>query len=150
MGFRDNLRKVAFTLRRLPGEKFEIRPYRIFVVRETHPGKHPGDGPVTTVETEITEANGQPPKVRYMSEEERALGQLHSSTLELGPITPPFPGGGTSWDTLTGKSLAKGDTFYYKLIGPEYPNGARFRFIGGKSDRTFSYRIRVSPVSEKS
>lgn len=147
MAFRDNIRKLAFNLRKLPGERFQIRPYTVAVVVTTWAGTRIGEGAKTETTTAITEAGGQPPKVRWLSDQEKALAGYSDATVEVGPITPDFPGGGTSWATLMQTAAPVRSTVHYLLTGPEFPSGARFERIGWRSDKTFGYRIRLQRVA---
>ncbi len=141
----DRLRRLAHRIRNIPG-KFGVRPYRVFVISQTHPGEHPGDGPSEETLTEVVEKGGNPPKVRYLSDEERALGNLSAAVMEIGPITPDHPGGGTTWSLLNGQSLTDGQVLHYELTGPEFPDGARFERVGGRDDRGYHFKIRVQPL----
>lgn len=145
--FRDNIRKLAYNLRRLPGERFQIRPYTISVVVTTWSGTRVGEGTKTETATAITEAGGQPPKIRWLSDQEKALGGYNDAILEVGPITPNFPGGGTSWATLVPSSTPALSTVHYLVTGPEFPTGARFELVGRRSDKTFGYRIRLQRIA---
>lgn len=147
MGFRDEIRQLAYELRAIPGREFEIRPYTVSVTIRSWTGDVPGEGSTTVTTTPITEADGQPPKVRFLNDEQIALGGLSKGSIEVGPITPDFPGGGTTWATLSGGGADPGESFYYVLTGPEFPNGARFLFAGGKTDRAFRYMVTLTPLS---
>jgi hypothetical protein len=149
MGFRDSLRSVVSSIRAIPGRDFEIRPYTVAVVTRAWSGTHPGEGLETVSTTPITEADGQPPKVRFLNDEQRALADgLPMGSVEVGPITPDFPGGGTTWAALSGSGTTAGNSFHYLLTGPRFPSGARYRFVGGRSDKTFGYRVTLAPMSE--
>lgn len=148
MGFRDEFRELAHELRAIPGRDFEIRPYTASVIIRTWSGGKPGDGTATDAETAIVEGDSQPPKIRFLSDEEKALAGLGATVLEIGPITPDFPGGGTSIATLLGTAAAAGTEVLYKITGPEYPTGVECIREGVESDRTFGYKIRVRPVAD--
>lgn len=140
MGFRDDIRDLCFQLRAIPGRDFEIRPYTVQVVTRQWSGSEPGEGVETVAAQFITESDNQPPKVRFLNDEEIALGGYNEATVEVGPITPDFPGGGTSITTL-GQDPPANTLFDYILTGPEYPSGAIFRLKGIKSDKTFGYFV---------
>lgn len=147
MGFRDDIRELAFELRALPGEEFEIRPYTVEVVTRTWSGDYPGEGLSAITTTPITEAHGQPPKVRVVNDEQRALGNFPKGSLRVGPITPDFPGGGTSIETLNPSGLNPGESFYYVITGPDYPDGARFLVTEAKADKTFGFFVTLAPFA---
>lgn len=140
MGFRENIRKLAYNLRRLPGERFGIRPYTVAVLIREWDGGEVGQGTLTETLTPIVEANGQPPKVHWLTSEELAVGGLPAGTVEIGPVTPDFPGGGTTLATLQ-PDLDDSSELFYVLTGPEYPSGGKFRLTGVRTDRTFGYRV---------
>lgn len=149
MALAQDLLPVVFNARGLVGE-FGLRPYTVSVIHRTWTEDGTGNGTPNDVETPITEANAQPPKVRALNGEEKALLGLSGTVWEIGPITPDFPGGGTTIATLTGPGTTPlpGDEFFYKLVGPEYPTGALFRLHEVKSDKTFGYRVTIKPVGE--
>ena len=140
MGFRDDIRKLCYDLRAIPGRDFEIRPYRVQVVLRQWSGSEPGEGTETVTTIDITESDNQPPKVRWLSDEEIAVGGYEAATVEVGPITPDFPGGGTAVSVL-GQDPPPNCLFDYVLTGPESPDGAIYRLKALKSDKTFGYRV---------
>tara|TARA_R100001163_G_scaffold64608_1_gene59268 strand:- start:4695 stop:5135 length:441 start_codon:yes stop_codon:yes gene_type:complete len=139
VGFRDDIRKLCFELRAIPGRDFEIRPYTVKVVLRQWSGDEPGQGVETVTSIDITESDGQPPKVRWLTDEEIAVGGYDQSTVEVGPITPSFPGGGTLITTL-GQDPPPNTLFDFVLTGPQYPDGAIYRLKALHSDKTFQYR----------
>ncbi len=147
MGFRDDMRAIAYNLRSLAGDPYEIRPYTVKVVTRTWTGNVIGEGSELVATTTITEANGQSPKVRFLNDEQLALGGLPKGSIQVGPITPDFPGGGTTWETISGGGVEPGEMFHYILTGPEFPTGARFLLVGGNSDRAFRYMVTLRPLS---
>lgn len=147
MGFRDDIRAIAYNARAMAGRDFQIRPYTTAVVVKSWSGTHPGEGVEVTSTTPVTEADGQPPKVRILNDEQIALGGLPKGSVKVGPITPDFPGGGTHITTLTGNGAQAGESFYYTLTGPEYPDGARFLLVGVDSDRSFGYSVTLKPFA---
>lgn len=149
MTFRDDIRALAYSVRQIPGD-LGVRPYTVSVSVSTWSGATPGEGTEDVTVTAITEANGQPPKVRWLTDEERALGGYADAVIEVGPITPDFPGGGTSWAVLTQSAAAAvpGTVIRYVLTGPEFPSGANFERVGGTSDRTFNYKLRLQRVAD--
>lgn len=144
---RDSLRQLAWNIRAIPGRDFGIRPYTLHVRVTTYAGDHVGDGTETATTTPITEADGQPPKVRFLNDEQRALGGLPDGTVEVGPITPSHPGGGTDLAILTPST--EGTVVHYILTGPEHPTGASYLLHAVKTDRALRYMLTLKPVAEK-
>lgn len=144
---RDRYRRLANRIRAIPGQRFGLRPYTVAVLLKEYSGTYTGDGTETETETAIVEANGQPPKVRFLKDEERALADMPAGSVEVGPITPDFAGGGTAIATLKQSSAAAQDAVQWKLTGPEFPNGALFVAEGFKTDRALHYRVRLRPVA---
>ena len=146
MTFQASLRAIANSVRSIPGT-MGVRPYRAFVVSRAWSGDEPGDGDPSTAETttseEITEANGQPPRIRSLNSEEIAVGGYDMGTWEIGPVTPDFPGGGTLITDVQRSGTGKSTLLHIRLVGPEFPNGANFRLKDVTSDRGYHYKFLV-------
>lgn len=139
------LRKLAYSVRAIPGQ-LGVRPHRVSVLRRSWSGPHVGDGTRTDVEVDIVEAGGQPPKVRWLSDEELAVGSLNPGTVQIGPITPAFPGGGTNLGTLDGSALTAGQVRHLWIVGPQHPNGAAYKVTKLTADRALHYTIQATPA----
>jgi hypothetical protein len=148
MTLADDLKPLAHSVRAIPGQ-LGIRPYTVSTIKRTWSGGNTGNGTPTDTETPITEADSQPPRVRALSGEEKALLDLAGTAWEIGPITPSFSGGGTAISVLKPTDLYQGDEFFIRLVGPEYPTGALMRIVDIKTDRALNYRVTVKPVEEQ-
>ena len=144
--FADSLRELAYNARAIPGQ-LGIRPNSVAIVRGTWSGTNTGRGDEIGELWPITEANGQPPKVREINTEELALGNLGKGSLKIGPITPDFPGGGTALADLQ-PCVNAGQTVHVIVTGPAYPNGAKFVIKSVNADRALHWTLTVEPVSE--
>jgi hypothetical protein len=120
-----------------------FRPFSFTILDATWTGQHTGEGSEIGEANPITEANGQPPRVRFLTGEEIALGNLGAGAIEVGPITPPFAGGGTSLETLAG-DLQTGATRHGLLRGPGHV-GTLYRLIDINSERATRYMLRAAP-----
>ncbi len=146
---RDNFRRIAHRIRAIPGKRFGLRPYTVSVTHRVHSGTYTGDGTITDATTTIAEADGQPPKVRWLDGEELALGELPGGSVEVGPITPDFSGGGTSLTTLQGgSSVSDQDEVFYTLTGPEFPSGAKYMLHDVRTDRALHYMVTLRPMEK--
>ena len=146
---RDGYRALADRIRAIPGRDFGLRPYTVSVVLRYHSGENAGDGDAVDVATPL-EVGGQPPKVRFANDEERALGNLPAGSLDVGPITPEHvspgtAGGGLAWDVITGAAAIAGTEVLYLVTGPEFPGGALYAKVGGDSARGLRYTLRLAP-----
>lgn len=139
MSFRDSLRRVAHSVRAIP-DKLGCRTYTVAVVTNLSGGAEPGQGSQTTTTTAITEAGGAPPRVRWLSNEELAVGGYESAMVQIGPVTPDFPGGGTLLSTLA-PTPPVNTSVRVVLTGPRYPAGANFEIVEVKHDRAFGYKL---------
>jgi hypothetical protein len=124
-----------------------LRPYSVSVITRTRSGDYGLQGSEVTETVTITESGGYPPKVRFLSDKELALGDLASGSVEVGPITPSHSGGGTLLATLTGDSLENRQLYHFRITGPEFPDGQLFRLVNVKSDRALHYKLTISPVA---
>lgn len=141
-GFRrilHNARAIAGTL--------GLRPYRVYVLHGSWSGTYPGEGAETETSTEITESGGQPPKVRFLNDEELQLaGGVPRGPVNIGPITPDHGSGGTALSTLI-PAVTAGQTVYLKLVGPQFPDGVKYVITEVGTDRALHYTIRAQPNS---
>ena len=146
----DRYRRIAYDKRRVPNVH-GLRPYRVYVLIESWSGPD-HTGTLSQQQTEITESGGAPPKVRWVTDEERALGGYDSGTLRVGPITPAFSHNGVSGGTALSvlqPELAKGEVLAYLLVGPGYPaQGGRFALKDIKTDRAPRYMLTLERVSD--
>lgn len=144
MTLRDDLLPLINEIRSIPGQ-LGLRPYSVAIVIGTWSGTYVGRGSEDTETAEITEANGQPPKVRFPNDEQIALGNLGKGDAIVGPITPDHSGGGTPLSDLV-PAVQSGQTVHAILTGPAYPTGARFRIKDVKTDRALHWTLTLTPV----
>jgi hypothetical protein len=141
----DGLKGLAYGVRSLPG-KLGVRPHTVSIVRRSWSGSQPGDGVQTDVETKIHEGGNQPPKIRWLTEEQLAVGQLQPGTVAVGPITQKFNGGGTDLSDLDASELLTGEARYLRITGPMHPKGALYKIIKLSADHALHYTLTASPV----
>jgi len=142
MSFRDDIRGICHEVRSIPGQ-LEMRPYSVEAVTRVWSGDEPGQGTEQVDREVVTEAGGHPPKVRWLSAEEIAVGGFEAMTAEIGPITPEFSGGGSVIDSLKRKGKGSRALLHFVLTGPEFPCGANFKLKTFTSHRAFQYRMVV-------
>lgn len=141
----EELLPVVHDARAIAGE-LGFRPHTVALVVVTSSGTHTGDGTRTETVTAITEAGGQPPRVRWLKDEELALGQLAVGSIEVGAITPSFAGGGTDLALLTGADMTTGQVRLLRITGPNHPSGADYCITSISADRTLRYMIQAAPT----
>lgn len=145
---RDRYRAIAYRARAIAGEQHGLRPHTASIIQTIWSGAHTGDGSRSETETAIVEAGGQPPKIRWLNDEALALGNLAKGSVQVGPITPLFSGGGTDLVAIQGTALLAGDTLHVRITGPKHPTGALYRITKVDEDRALRYMITAEPVSE--
>lgn len=145
MPLSDDLKAILYECRAIPGE-LGLRPYTVTVVQGAWSGSYAGEGIEVATETAITESGSQPPKVRWLDDEQLALGGLSRGTVEIGPVTPDHTGGGTALSELV-PAVSTGHTVHVKLTGPAHPTGALYAISEVKTDRALRWMIRAVPVS---
>lgn len=145
---RDRYRRIANRVRRIPGEH-GLREHSVAIVVVAKPGTYTGDGTRAETLTAITESGGYPPKVRWLNDEEKALGQLPSGAVDVGPITPAHAAGGTDRDLLNGEDLAVGQVRLLRITGPQHPDGADYTIKNVSVDRALRVMIRAVPVGSQ-
>jgi hypothetical protein len=148
MTLASDLLETVYEGRAIAGD-LGFRPHSVAIVIVSSSGTHTGDGTRTESETAVTEAEGQPPRIRWLKDDEVALGMLPKGTVEVGPITPSFSGGGTDLDLLNGADLTDGQVRLLRITGPNHPNGADYRIKGVSADRALRYMITATPVGSQ-
>lgn len=146
MALSDALRGPLESARSIAGT-LGLRPYTVTVSVRSWSGDEPGEGVETVAVAPITE-RGQPPRVKFLNDEQIALGQLARGAVEIGPITPAHAGGGTPIDTLVGTSAHAGEVMHFTLSGPEIPDGARYSLTRVSSDSALHYTLTLEPVAQ--
>ena len=145
MSIRDSLRQLAYNVRAIPNA-YGLRPYHsVAILAGAWSGTVTGRGLFTAELTPITEANGAPPKVREVSTEELALGNLGKGSLKIGPITPDFPGGGTAIDVLK-PAVDAGQTVQVLITGAGNPDGSLYVIKSINADHGLHWTMTVTPV----
>jgi hypothetical protein len=148
MSLADSLKPTQFAARSIAG-RLGFRPHSVALVAVSTSGTHTGDGSRTEIETEIVESGGQPCRVRWLKDDEVALGQLPMGTVEVGPITPSHTGGGTDLDLLTGADLSDGQVRLLRITGPNHPNGADYTIKSVSADKALRYMVTAVPVGSQ-
>jgi hypothetical protein len=145
MTLADDLKPIVYSARAIAGN-LGFRPHSAAIVVASTPGTHTGDGTRSETVTSLFEAEGQSPRIRWLSDEEIALGQLGMGAVEVGPITPLHNGNGTDLDLLTGADMTDGQVRLLRITGPNHPSGADYRITSVSADRPLRYMIRAVPV----
>lgn len=141
------LRHALNHIRAIPG-KLGLRTYSVAVEVSVSAGTELGEGARTVTTTTVTETSGQPPKVRWLSNREIALGGYEDGTVEVGPITPDYHGGGAAIATLY-PNPSVNTTVRWILTGPAYgASGARFRVRNVTHDKALNYRVLLERAAD--
>ena len=141
---RDRYRRIAGRARRIPGEH-GLREHHVSVVIARTGGTYTGDGGRWESASEILE-HGHPPRVRWLKQDELALAQLPSGTVEIGPITPANSDGGTAITLFDGSQIEIGAVELLRITGPQHPKGADYRKVSSSADRALHFTIRAIPA----
>lgn len=144
---RDRYRRIAHHARHLPGVH-GLREHTVEVAVASWDGTYTGDGDETVTWTAVTERGGHSPKVRWLNDEQLALGALPKGTCRIGPITPQFSAGGTPLATLTGAAATRGQTFRIRITGPRHPDGALYLLAATEEDRALHTYLTAKPVAD--
>lgn len=145
MTSRDSLRRIAYRARAIPS-RYGLRPYSVSILTGAWSGTHTGNGVETRTQIPIVEANGAPPKVRWKTNEEVVVQGIDKGTITVGPITPDFPGGGTTYAMLQ-PALARGETIHALLSGPDMPQPTKFEITTINADRGLHWSFEAKPVA---
>lgn len=145
MSFAEDLLPVLASARGIGGE-LGLRPHSVAVITSDESANtHTGDGSESLTTTALLE-DGQNPKVRWLTDEQQALSQdAAPGTVRVGPLTPDHEIGGVALSTLTGTSLAVGDTLDLLITGPKHPNGQRYTIKRITADSALHYVLECAP-----
>lgn len=140
----DSLKPVLFRIRAIPGS-LGLRPHSVEILAKSWNGAHTGAGELSTDTLRLTQANNQPPKVRWLRDDEIAVGSLSAGTVEIGPVTPRFQEGGLDIADLNGSALSRGDVLQLRITGPKHPDGAVYHLSKLTADKAMHYMIQAQP-----
>lgn len=141
----DAFRSLLYNARAVASQVAGLRPHTLTrVVKYAESSR----SDVSVKRTPIVEANGQPPKIRWLTSEELTVGQLNPGTAEAGPITPAFSGGGTPIALLRGDDLSPEDKLYFEIEGPHHPHGALYRRTKLSDEKALHYTVQLVPVEQ--
>jgi hypothetical protein len=150
MALKDELLPLIDGLRAIPGD-LGFRPYQVWVRKSTWAGPRVGLGSVSVTDTRLL-VGGQNPKVRQVSTKEVVAGTLEllSGQWDIGPLTPPFPGGGVPLTLLDPEATSTPTTILYLLKGPGMPDeGLLCQKVSHTVDRPLRQVIRVQSIGVK-
>jgi hypothetical protein len=141
----DSLKPLLFSARAIAGG-LALRTHTIS--RVVRYADSPRDD-ISEKVTPIVEANGQPPKIRWLNGEELTIAQLNPGTAEVGPMTPLFSGGGVDIALLRGDDLSVNDKLYFRITGPHHPDGALYRRLDLTDYKALHYMMKLVPVEQE-
>lgn len=145
MTLANQLHRQLPRLRAIPG-RLGLRPHSVTILAGTWSGTATGKGTETTAAVDILEA-GNNPKVRWLTDEELALGaSIGASSIEIGPLTPVHDIGATELGTLSGALLSTGQTLTLRVTGPQHPTGALYKLVRLRTDSALHYTLTASPA----
>ncbi len=137
----DRLKRTVFKGRGIAGT-LGFRPYRVYFSTEFYTsGAFAGTDTV-----ELTEGNGQPPRVKSKRGQDIPIGAQAPDMLEVGPVTPI----GTTLEILTDwfQPVVDGETRHLVLVGPGMADGKRYRVTNIDTDRALGWKIRIQSEAE--
>jgi len=142
----DRYRKIADRCRAIPA-KFGLREYDVSILVVGYTGDSLGEGTVSDTETKLTVYKGAPPKVRFPSQREIALGMAGLGTCIVGPFTPYYGVGGIPRGWLDGSNLERDkQMLQFWVIGPNFPNGCAHRLDKFQVDKALQVKLELVQV----
>lgn len=147
MTLADDLKADLPGWRAIPGQ-LGLRPHTVTLLSRSWDGTHSGDGNRSDVGLSLVEGDGQSPKVRWLSDEELAVGDLARGTVNVGRITADHAA--REWlEEIRGDNLMRGDGRFLIITGPTHPTGAKYRITKITSERALHYMIQGKPVDSE-
>lgn len=132
-------------IRSIPGT-IGTRPTTASVTVRTNDGEHGLEGNPTEQTFPIEEANGQPPKIEELKDDEIAMGVAGAGSYRILNMTPDSViGGGLTFDELIAKGVDS-RIRYYTLTNPSFPNGQKFELVGSSATSSLHFTITLQPM----
>lgn len=120
-----------------------FRPFRVYFSTEFYT-----TGEWASSDTvELTEGNGQPPRVKTKRDQDIPIGAQAPDVLTVGPITPI----GTTLSILTDwfQAVEDHETRHLIVKGPGMPeDGKRYRIVKIDTDRALGWKIDIQSEAE--
>ncbi len=127
---------------------FGLRPFRVSVLVRTWSGRRVGEGDSTDEVTPIKVGGGDP-KVRQVDPRDVVAsgGDLTMGMFDIGPMTPEFEGGGTTYDSIDPPAHGNATEVFFVVWGPGLPaTGALCKRVSSQTDSPFRYTVRVQRI----
>jgi hypothetical protein len=134
MSFASNLLPLLDRARSI-GAQLGLRQSDVLVRVIQWSGDVPGEGTKTVTDTPLL-VNGRRPKVAQVSNRDAMLsaGAYTNQDMRIGPLTPPFPGGGVAYGTLD-PPVTLGTEVHFRITGPGVPAGGLwYKRVGSEAD----------------
>lgn len=124
---------------------FGLRPFRVSVLVRTWSGRRAGEGTSTDAYTPL-KVGSNDPKVRQVDPRDVVAsgGDLTTSMFDIGPMTPEFEGGGTTYASIDPPVTGSATEVFFVVWGPGLPDaGALCKRVSSQTDSPFRYTVRV-------
>ena len=85
--------------------------------------------------------------MRWLRDEQLALGDHATGTVKVGPITSEHATGGADLDDWYGTDLDAGETLHIRIIGPKHPSpGKRYQVTRIEADHAMHRMLWAKPA----
>jgi hypothetical protein len=145
MSYADEYRELADECRAIPDEH-GLREHTVSLVTSYWTGGLPGVGDEVEASVPITVFGTSPPKVRFPTQREIALGLMSEGSVVVGPFTPDYGTGGFNRSLLDGSLVETGETLHLLITGPQHPDGQRYRIKNSNVDRALRIVLTCVPA----
>lgn len=136
MTLADDLLPTAYDARGIAGS-LGFRPHTVTIVTEAHDLAN-STGPLLTP---LTEANGQPPRVKWLKDEAVPIGMQQPDVIQIGPVTP-VAANLTVLEPLR-SDVDEGTTRHVMITGPHAPDGKKYRVLNIDVSRPLGWKIKA-------
>lgn len=140
----DKLKPVVYRARSIIGI-LGFRQDRVFLLTDWYAPDGVWEGYAN--KREIVEARSQPPKVHQVTFQDVPFGAHTPDIIDIGPVTPAFPGGGTDLDDFLAPVEA-GDVRHILRVGPSCPDGKKYRILRILTEKSLRYMIRAQDAEQ--
>jgi len=148
---RASLLPALDTIRTI-GAQLDLRRYDITVRVNTWSGTIVGEGTKTTVDTPLR-VGGQRPRVKQVTQQQviMSAGLYQDQDLIVGPLTPSFPGGGTSVSAFDPANAAPNvELLFIVSGGPNSSAGGDFyKLVSQDATRNLHFTITIRRTGQR-
>lgn len=132
-------------------DDFGLRPFTVTLRVVTWSGDRVGKGDSVTTDTPVTVSGGRRPKLVVLQDRDVVAGGVMTrARYKIGPITPPYNGGGMTPDVLDPAAGAQPTEVFFVVEGPGMPaTGMLCKKVDGDFANPFKFFLTLESLGKE-